>query len=489
MSVRLRAALGAAAVFGLVFAVAAVLGIALLRSSLVSEVDRSIETRALDIEIQTADEELVPFVGAGLDPSTVAAIVDVEGNVLSSTDVLDGDLLVELYRAHDGPFDMSLPDLDSVQGSENMRGITLEVVESDEFVETFVFAAASIDGVERTVRGARNLALLAGPLLVVLVGVLVYVMAGRALRPVERIRSEVEEITGSDLHRRVPQPATGDEIAALASTMNSMLARIETDAERQRRFVADASHELRSPLASMAARLDVDRAHPETADPATTAAGLRAETERMQRLVDDLLLLARSDEAELGPELTAVVALDDVVLDAVAHLAPDDRVEVRTRATARVDVAGDPGLLGRLVTNLLTNARRHAASVVEVEVAVGTAGAVDAAVGGAGAVDAAMGGVDAGPGAVDLRGEVSSRIAWVIVDDDGPGIPVADRTRVFERFVRLDDARSRDAGGSGLGLALCERICRLHGGAIEVADSPLGGARLSVRLPLTGPVS
>ncbi len=452
MSVRLRTALVAAAAFALVFLVTAAVGLGLLRRSLRNEVDRSIETRALDIEIQTADEEEVPFVGAGLDPSTAAAIVDIDGTVLSSTDDLDGKRLVELYLAHDEPFDVSFPDLDTVVGSERMRGITVQVVESDEFVETFVFVAASTEGVERTVRGARDAALVVGPLLVLVVGALVYVMAGRALQPVERIRREVEEISGSDLHRRVPEPGTGDEIAALATTMNGMLARIERDADRQRRFTADASHELRSPLASMAAQLDVDLAHPDRVDWPTTAASLRAETSRMQALVDDLLLLARSDsDLQVGaPSPERSVPLDDLVLEALAHLAPAEHVTVLTERVERVDVAGEARHLDRLVTNLLVNGRRHAASTVEVAVTA------------------------------------DAEHALLTVDDDGPGIPVAERERVFERFVRLDEGRVRDVGGSGLGLALCAQICRMHGGSIAVADSPLGGARLIVTLPLAG---
>lgn len=450
MSVRLRTALVAAAAFAVVFAATAAIGIGLLRASLRDEVDRSIETRALDIEIQTADEEEAPFVGAGLDPTTAAAVVDIDGTVLSSTDDLDGEFLVELYQEHDDAFDVSFPDLDSVDGSSRMRGIAVQVVESDEFVETFVFVAASTEGLERTVRAARNAALIIGPVLVVVVGALVYIMAGRALRPVERIRREVEEISGSDLHRRVPEPGSGDEIEALAVTMNGMLARIEHDAGRQRRFAADASHELRSPLASMAAQLDVDLAHQDTADWAATATALRAETSRMQTLVDDLLLLARSDDgvASGPPARARPVALDDLVLDTLARLAPEPRITITTERVGRVDVVGDPTQLGRMVANLVLNARRHARSAVEL-------------------------------GLTAAHGR-----AVFTVDDDGPGIPDADRERVFERFVRLDEARSRDAGGSGLGLALCAQICRSHGGTIAVDASDLGGARLVVTLPL-----
>ena len=448
MSVRLRTALVAAAAFAVVYAVTAIVGVNLLEASLIDEVDRSIETRALDIEVQTADEEVVPFVGAGLDPSTAAAVVDVEGVVLSSTDDLDGARLVDLYRTTDGPFDVSFPDLDTVVGSEQMRGITTEVVESDDFLETFVFVAASTEAVDRTVRSATIGALIAGPLLVLVVGVLVWLMAGRALRPVERIRREVEEISGSDLDRRVPEPTTGDEIEALAVTMNGMLGRIERSLDQQRRFAADASHELRNPLASMATQLDVDLAHPETVDWPVTAAALRAETTRLQQLVDDLLLLARTDSGGAGTG-GETVALDDLILDAIARAPSGDGVTITTEAVGRVDVTGDARQLDRLVVNLVANARRHAASTVAVGVT-------------------ATGGV-----------------AQLTVDDDGPGIDPADRERVFERFVRLDEARSRDAGGSGLGLALCAEICRLHGGAIAVADSDLGGARFTVELPTT----
>lgn len=445
-SVRLRTALAAAGVFALVYAVTAAIGIALLRNSLIDEVDRSIETRALDIEIQTADEEVVPFVGAGLDPSTAAAVVDVDGVVLSSTDDLDGGRLVELYRTNDGPFDVSFPELDSVQGSASMRGIAIRVEESDDFLETFVFVAASTDAVDRTVRGATVAALVAGPVLVLVVGILVWVMAGRALRPVERIRREVESIGGDELDRRVPEPDTGDEIAALAATMNTMLDRIERATDQQRRFAADASHELRSPLASIASQIDVELAHPGQADWPATAAAVRGEADRMQALVDDLLLLARSD-AGATPGTRSPVALDDVVLDAVARVGATSGVPITADPVERVDVVGDAGQLHRLLTNLLVNARRHARGRVVVALRAGGQGAV------------------------------------VTVDDDGPGIAAADRERVFERFVRLDEARSRDDGGSGLGLALCREITRLHGGTIRLGDSDLGGARFVVTLP------
>jgi signal transduction histidine kinase len=271
-------------------------------------------------------------------------------------------------------------------------------------------------------------------------------VTGRALRPVERIRREVEDISGSELDRRVPEPGTGDEIEALAVTMNRMLARIEQATEQQRRFTADASHELRSPLTSMATQIDVDLAHPETTDWPATAMSLRAETNRMQELVDDLLLLARTGDGG-APRSTGVVALDDLVFEAIARLDGDPEVSVSSDRVGRIDVAGDGGQLDRLLVNLVVNARRHAQQTVEI-------------------------------GATAAGGT-----AVLTVDDDGPGIDPAHRERVFERFVRLDEARARDTGGSGLGLALCAEITRLHGGSITIEDSHLGGARFVVALP------
>jgi signal transduction histidine kinase len=417
-----------------------------LRSSLIDEIDRSNDARANDILIQTVDEEVVPFVAAGLDPTTAAAIVDIDGNVLSSTGELDGTRLVDLYTLHDGPFDVSFRNLDTVVGADNMRGVAVPVGDSEDFVETFVFVASSIAGVDRTIRDARQAVTVALPLLVLLVGFLVWLMAGRALRPVERIRSEVEDISGHDLNRRVPEPKTGDEIDALAVTMNAMLTRLEEASERQRRFAADASHELRSPLASIAAQLDVDLAHPNTAAWPDTARSLRAETTRMQNLVDDLLLLARSQSGQ--PPSMVSVAIDDVITEVLAIVPSRDGITIDASEIARIDLQADASQIARLVTNLVTNAIRHAESDV----------------------------------VVALR--TTDGIAILSVDDDGPGIAPAERERVFERFFRIDDARTRHIGGSGLGLALCRETCQVHNGSIAAEDSSLGGARIVATFPL-----
>nr|WP_289845979.1 HAMP domain-containing sensor histidine kinase [Curtobacterium sp. WW7] len=292
-------------------------------------------------------------------------------------------------------------------------------------------------------------------------------VVGRALRPVDRMRREVDEVEGTNLHARVDEPGSGDEVDRLAATMNRMLGRLEASQQAQRQFVSDASHELRSPLATIRQHAEVARAHPEVTGTTDLADVVLDEGARLQELVESLLLLTRVDER--GRDRDRAVDLDDLVFTEASRPRSvhgtdgredgrPDGTAVRTdgRAAVRVDVSGvtparvrgDDRLLGRMVRNLVDNAVRHAEHTVVV--ALGTDG--DSAV--------------------------------LSVDDNGHGIPETDRARVFERFVRLDEGRARDAGGSGLGLAIVDAVVRGHGGSVAVSAAPGGGARFSVRLPL-----
>ncbi|KPI19993.1 integral membrane sensor signal transduction histidine kinase [Actinobacteria bacterium OV450] len=284
------------------------------------------------------------------------------------------------------------------------------------------------------------------PLLVLTVALVTWRVTGWALRPVEAIRSEVAAISDRDLHRRVPVPRSQDEIARLAVTMNTTLDRLEAAGIRQRRFIADASHELRSPITVLRTQLEVARAHPDPALWGELVSGALEDTVRLQDLAADLLLLARLDTGEPPP--AAAVDLADVAREA-AGSRRRDRIPVDTEIAAEAVVRGSTLWLARLVTNLLDNAQRHA------ERRVGLV----------------------------LRVDAQRRTAVLEVRDDGPGIPVADRERVFERFTRLDDARSRDEGGTGLGLAIARDIATRLGGSLTVEDAPVG-ARLVARLPL-----
>jgi len=284
------------------------------------------------------------------------------------------------------------------------------------------------------------------PFLIVLMGLMTWWLTGRALRPVEQIRSEAAAITGSTIHKRVPEPTTNDEIGRLARTMNSMLDRLEESSQRQRRFVSDASHELRSPIATIRAQLEVAKRRGADADWPAVADRILAEDARLENAVTDLLDLARAEE---GEKIDAVVDIDEIVLTEADRYQSSEIVNttIDTHKVSAGRARGNPAQCTRIVRNLLDNACRHAKSRV----------------------------------AVSLTTE--QEFVVLTVDDDGPGIPLADRDRVFDRFTRLDEGRSRDAGGMGIGLAMVRTIADRHGGSVTIGDAPLGGARFVVRLP------
>jgi signal transduction histidine kinase len=311
-----------------------------------------------------------------------------------------------------------------------------------------VIVATPTDGIDRTVDKVRAALWFAVPVTMLLTGLATWLLAGRALRPVRLITERTSLIRSSTLHDRVPVPGGHDEISGLATEMNTMLDRVQREDTRRRQFVADASHELRSPIAAIRTQAEAALTAPEGTDTAELAAGVLAEAERMGVLVDDLLALARHDEALAPPG--SVVDLDDVVLDEARR---PRRVPVDTRKVSAGRVRCRPDELARVVTHLLDNAARHAESTVAVSLT--TTG--------------------------EELGE--HPLVRLTVDDDGPGVPVADRERVFERFVRLDDARQRDRGGAGLGLAVVATVARSCGGDVTVTDSDLGGARFVLTLP------
>lgn len=309
-----------------------------------------------------------------------------------------------------------------------------------------VLVGAGTDDVEATVSTVAIGLAAAAPLVIAAAGVATYILVRRSLRSVEAIRSRVADISASDLAERVPVPPQRDEIFTLATTMNQMLSRLESSQAVQRRFIADASHELRSPLSTVISALEVGVAHPDLLDDRLAADTLLPEARRMQALVEDLLLLARADERGLALRRTDT-DLDDLALAEVARLRRETRLDVHAEL-APTRLVGDASALARVLRNLLDNAARHATSRVEVTV----------------------------------RPEGGQ--ARLTVADDGPGIAPADRKRVFERFVRLDTDRSRSGGGTGLGLAIVFEIVAAHGGSVHIDDRPGGGTAVVAQLPL-----
>ena len=291
-----------------------------------------------------------------------------------------------------------------------------------------------------------TLVVVAVPLLLALVAFTVWLVVGRALRPVERLRREVDTVTAFRLDQRVAQPAASDEIGRLAATMNRMLQRLEDSQSAQRRFISDASHELKSPLASLHQYAEVAVSYPDRMSTADLADAIREEGGRLESIVRGMLVLARADENSLE-SARVEVDLDDILLADATRLRDSTALTVDYSGVEAGRVSGSPELLAQVVRNLVDNAARHASSRV-------------------------------GLSLVDDGTEVT-----LAVDDDGPGIPAAQRERVFERFVRLDEARARDSGGSGLGLAIVRELVAAHGGRVVATDSVLGGARLEVTLP------
>ncbi|MEU7741028.1 ATP-binding protein [Nonomuraea sp. NPDC049158] len=284
-----------------------------------------------------------------------------------------------------------------------------------------IWARASLVGADQAL-ATLNGALLPGvPALLLVVAGMTWFSVGRTLAPVAAIRAKVADITARDLHQRVPVPSSGDEIAALATTVNGTLDRLETAVETHKRFVADAAHELRSPIATLRARLEL-------AEPSELTVEALADVERLQSLAADLLLLAKLDAGE--PLRTGDLDLGQVAAEESLRI--KRRPELRMELDVEPDVVfqGSRAHLARLVTNLVDNAVRHAAAVVQVRV----------------------------------RQEDGQAVLQVL--DDGPGIPVGQREAVFDRFTRLDEARARDVGGAGLGLPIARDIALLHGGTL-----------------------
>lgn len=272
-----------------------------------------------------------------------------------------------------------------------------------------------------------------------------YLIAARTASPLRRMAMRAEEVRAGDLAPRLrEEPRAAPELRALVAGFNQMLDRLEAAFSRQRRFISDASHELRTPLTSIRGQIEVLAREPDPGaeEVRRVETTVLAQMTRVERLVDELLALARLDEG-------AEPRREDVELEALLRevAAVEPGVELGELAPGRV--SADPDLLARVVGNLLANARRHAGE----------------------------------SGRIVLSSSASETGVTVAVDDDGPGVPTSERERVFERFHRVGSARDRDSGGSGLGLAISRAILNAHGGRIWIEESPQGGARVAFELP------
>lgn len=428
-SIRLRIIAAALAVVAVALGLGAV--------GLVWTLERMLQASVAE---QLSDE--LDALAQGVEQGTIqtAALVQRDDDVLVALRSVSG-VVVNADPAADVPVPPgTAPEVASIGGERYV------VVAADAGEGTIV-VARSLGSVDDAVRSATTLLAIAVPLAIVLVGTVVWIVVDRALAPVDRMRREVDEIDAAGLDRRVQTTSRGDELDRLAATMNRMLARVEEGARSRQRFVSDASHELRSPLATMRQFAELSRTHPGSVAGGELTDVVLQEGERMHGIVEALLLLARLDEHAPGQRLP--VDLDDLAHAEVERVRSLGRV-VDGSAVRVAPVVGDARLLGRAVRNLVDNALRHASERI------------------------ALGSV------------VRAGRAMLWVDDDGVGVPEEHRERVFERFVRLDEGRARDEGGSGLGLAIVREVARAHGGDAWVTTAPSGGSRFVLELPADG---
>jgi signal transduction histidine kinase len=446
-SLRARLTLATSAGLALALALAAVLLLSALHASLI---------RALDLSARQGAVEVAALLDQGRLPSPVPVapgtltiqVLDATGRI---TNISPGaDRLVPM-----------LPPAQARAAARSGQGRTLagpplglpsllRVVAVGAAGHHVIIAAISYTQASDSLTTLARVLAIGTPLLFGLLALATWLLTGYTLRPIAALRRGAAEVTGTGVPRALPVPPARDEVRLLAVTLNDMLARLTEAQQRQRDLVSDTAHELRSPIASIRAQLEVALDHPDGLDWTETARDVHADTLRLARLTEDLLLLARLDGQPLRRKPTDLAA----VCESVAARYATARVPVRVEAAGACVVTGDQDALARLLVNLLDNAVRHAASRVCVSVRA-----------------------DGG---------------WAVltVADDGPGIASQDAERAFGRFARLDDARSRPGGkgateeGAGLGLAIVKSTAEAHGGSVSLDDAR-PGLRAVVRLPLT----
>jgi signal transduction histidine kinase len=425
-----------------------------LESSLVAGTDSFLRTKVQDVAalIQSQDAEEASIAVAGTakkDP--LVQIIDATGKVIGASESKLTRTPLTSLRPAAGQTATDKVHQPGLLGDDDERYLVVLGV-NDEGTLYWVLAGRTIQPQADTVQIVSWYLLVAMPLLLGLVAFSVHFLVGRSLRRVETIRNQVSRIGAGRLSERVDVPATGDELQALATTMNAMLDRIEAADQRQRQFVSDASHELRGPITTLRTGLDISTADPTGKTWAGMQPVLAEETKRLQVLVEDLLTLSKADDERVAFRREDV-DLDDVLAMELRRIKAMSRHRI-TADLVPAKVVGDPVRLGQAFRNVLDNADRHAAGTIAVTLSVPVKGT-----------------------------------ALVTIDDDGTPVPPSDRERIFGRFVRLDESRSRQQGGSGLGLAITRGLIEAHGGRVTATETPQGWCRFEISLPAKSPLA
>lgn len=427
-----------------------VIWLALLQSTLTASTDSASLRKAHNVIVQLADhdiEEVAEYIGLTAYAGQYVQLLDASGQVVAGSEPKAAQVPLTALRPSPGQTQtQDVSSLPNIGNQDDFHVVAAGVrVGSAGYT---VVVASSVQVQADTVATVAWFLLAATPLLLAVVGISVWLLVGRSLRQVERIRGQVAGINAARLDGRIDVPPTDDELEALARTMNLMLERLQASDREQRRFVSDASHELRSPLATLSAGVEIAAADPSGAMWLQMKDVLAGETERMRYLVEDLLTLAKANDGGLAVE-DADVDLDDVVDQEISRLRSASRHQITAELTP-ARIRGDARRIGQVLRNVLDNADRHARSRLRVTLRTTAGGAV------------------------------------VTVDNDGDPVPAADRARIFERFVRLDESRSRESGGSGLGLAIAAGIMSAHHGSIRATEGPDGECRFEISFPVPG---
>jgi signal transduction histidine kinase len=453
-SLRARVTLTSTAGLAVALAAAALLLSGALRLSLIRGLDNSAHQGAREVAA-LADAHRLPDPVPVVPGTITVQVLNAQGRIVDVSP--DADRLVSLLPRSVAAANAVSGRAVSLNGRPFGLPDTVRVATAPTRGGGIVIAAVAYSPVGDSLASLANVLIIGTPLLLLLLAGTSWLIAGSTLRPIAELRRGAEDVTRTGRPRALPVPEARDEVRSLAVTLNDMLSRLGAAQERQQGLVSDTAHELRSPIASIRAQLEVALDHPDSQDWRQTADDVLADTLRLAKLAEDLLALARLDERDGrdGRDLRdgRRAALRSVDLTGLAQ------AEVSRYAEARVPVVlatgqsctvpGDADGLRRMLGNLIDNAARYARSRVEVSVAA--------------------------------RGQSVK----ICVTDDGPGIPPADRERAFGRFARLEAARSRDgddAGGAGLGLAIVRAIAQAHGGSAWLEDGG-PGLRAVVLLP------
>jgi signal transduction histidine kinase len=429
-SLRLRLTLIATAVVAIVLAGSSVLLVRWVQTSQIGDADRAMSDQ-IDLVQALIDQGSLPTVLRPTGVTTGQVQVISNGRVVAVSPGLASTVRLDVMRAPVTGVQISRTTTAAalgVEGHDRYRVVARTITAGVGPVT--IYTASSLHAPDQSVRTLVWSLLIGLPVLVGLAAVAMWFFIGRSLRPVDRMRREVDDIEGSN-DRRLSTDQRAEELDALAVTLNHLLNRISAAEATRQQFLADASHELRSPLASARTLLEVGLAYPERTDWTATAGEVMVEVERLQAVSGELLALARVEGGERALDRQRLDL--GALVDAEVQRYDDPRLHVEVPQPVAVEV--DRPLVVRAVRNLLDNARRH--SVDSVAVTVGASGA----------------------GSVEVR-----------VSNDGAPIPVDQRERIFEPFTRLDDARSRDEGGAGLGLSIARRIAEAHGGTLQLAE-------------------